>query len=365
MGMEEDALHAEGVGDEAGVLSPGGAEGAEGVFGDVVAALDGDLLDGVGHVFHGDSQEAIGDLPEALLGGLGLGCRIFVGVDLTRQGGKPPADHGLVDGEIPLRSEHRREEARDDLAHHEVAVGDGEGTATPITGGAGVGAGGFRTDPKAPVPEARDGAAPGGDGVNAHDGDPHARIGDLRFEGALEGAGVMGHIGGGAAHVEADDLMETGLFGGGDRAHDAPRRSREDTVPAAKVAPVGESPVGLHEEEPGLIGELPGHGLHVAAQDGGEVGVDDGGVSAPYELDEGTDFMGDGDLGESQRPRHACHRPFMLRVAIAVHKDDGDGAEPGLEGRLEIPTNGVEVEGNEDGAMGVDTLAHPDDPPME
>ena len=363
MGMEE-ALHAECVGDEAGVLPPGGAECAEGVLGDVIAALDGDLLDGVGHVFHGDAEEAIGDLPEALLGGLGLGCRIVVGVDLIGQGGKTLADHGLVDGEIPLRSEYRREEARDDLAHHEVAVGDRQGAATPITGGAGVGAGGFGTDPKAPVPEVRDGAAPGGDGVDAHDGDPHARIGDLRFEGALEGAGVMGDIGGGAAHVEADDLMETGLPGGSDRAHDAPRRSREDAVPAAKAAPVGEPPVGLHEEEP-RVGELPGHGLHVAAQDGGEVGIDHGGVSAPYELDEGADLAGNGNLGKPQLPRDVGYRPFMFRVAIAVHKDDGDGAESGMEGGPEIATNGVEIEGNEDGAMGVDALARPDDPLVE
>ena len=59
---DEDGVDAEGVGDGAGVLAAGAAEAGEGVAGDVVAALDGDLLDGVGHVEDGDLQEAGGDL---------------------------------------------------------------------------------------------------------------------------------------------------------------------------------------------------------------------------------------------------------------------------------------------------------------
>jgi hypothetical protein len=35
------------------------------------------------------------------------------------------------------------------------------------------------------------------------------------------------------------------------------------------------------------------------AQDGGEVGVGDGGVAAADELDEGGDFVADGDLREA------------------------------------------------------------------
>ena len=60
--MDEDALHAERVGNGAGVLAAGAAEAAERVTRHVVAALDRDLLDGVGHVLDGDPEEALRDL---------------------------------------------------------------------------------------------------------------------------------------------------------------------------------------------------------------------------------------------------------------------------------------------------------------
>src|SRR3546814_7474086 len=46
-GVQEHAGHAEGIGHQAGVLPTGTAEAVEGVLGDIVAALHGDLLDGV------------------------------------------------------------------------------------------------------------------------------------------------------------------------------------------------------------------------------------------------------------------------------------------------------------------------------
>ena len=58
--MDQHGLHAERVGDQAGVLAAGRAEAVERVLGDVVAALHRDLLDGVGHVLDGDADEAVG-----------------------------------------------------------------------------------------------------------------------------------------------------------------------------------------------------------------------------------------------------------------------------------------------------------------
>src|SRR5579883_3278928 len=63
--MDEHGRHAERVGDAAGMLAAGAAEAAQRVAGDVVAALNRDLLDGVGHVLDGDAQEAVGNLLEA------------------------------------------------------------------------------------------------------------------------------------------------------------------------------------------------------------------------------------------------------------------------------------------------------------
>lgn len=59
---DEHRADAQRVGDRAGVLAAGAAEAGEGVAGDVAAALDGDLLDGVGHIEHGDVEVAGRDL---------------------------------------------------------------------------------------------------------------------------------------------------------------------------------------------------------------------------------------------------------------------------------------------------------------
>ena len=56
--MDEHAAHAERIRDQAGVLAGRAAEAGERVLGDVVAALHGDLLDGIGHVLDGDANAA-------------------------------------------------------------------------------------------------------------------------------------------------------------------------------------------------------------------------------------------------------------------------------------------------------------------
>ena len=60
-GWMNTLLHAERVGDQAGVLARGAAEAGERVLGDVVAALHGDLLDGVRHVLDRDADAAGGE----------------------------------------------------------------------------------------------------------------------------------------------------------------------------------------------------------------------------------------------------------------------------------------------------------------
>jgi hypothetical protein len=59
-GMDEDRLHTELVGHQTGMLAAGAAEALQGVAGDVVALLDRDLLDRIGHVGDGDAEEALG-----------------------------------------------------------------------------------------------------------------------------------------------------------------------------------------------------------------------------------------------------------------------------------------------------------------
>ena len=118
--MDHDPFDAERVGDEAGVLAAGAAEAAERVARHVVAALDRDLLDGVGHVLDRDGQEAVGqlrgrqlpagrlahlrhDLGEALLHGAGVQRLVAAGPEHGREvPGLQLAEHFLLMFVSPL-----------------------------------------------------------------------------------------------------------------------------------------------------------------------------------------------------------------------------------------------------------------------
>jgi hypothetical protein len=140
--VQQHPRHAERIGNQAGMLPAGTAEAAERVFRDVVAALDRDLLDGVGHVLDGDPEEALGR--RRRIGGTAGG-----GGDLGGESGEAVLDHGAVERLVAARPEQRREEVRLQLAEHHVAVGDGQRPAAPVAGRPGIGAGGIRSHPEA------------------------------------------------------------------------------------------------------------------------------------------------------------------------------------------------------------------------
>ena len=140
MGMDQDAPHAERVGDEAGVLPAGAAEALQGVAGDVAAALHADLLDGVGHVVDGDAQEAGGGL-------LGRAHRLAgLAGDGVGHLGEAGARGVGVERHVAGGPEHRWEVIRADPAEHDVAVGDGRWAAAAVAGGAGIGRRAFGAD---------------------------------------------------------------------------------------------------------------------------------------------------------------------------------------------------------------------------
>ena len=258
-GMDEHARDAERVGDQAGMLAAGAAEAVERVFGHVVAALDRDLLDRVGHVVDRDLEEALGGLlGRATIAGLGL--------DSGGEGRELLAHHVLVERLVAARAEDLGEETGPDLADHQVGVGHRERPAAPVARGTGIGARRIRADPVARPVEVQDRAAAGGDGVDAHHRRAHAHPGNQRLERALEFAVVVGDVGRGAAHVEADDLVVAGQAGGAHRPDHAAGRTGQDAVLAVEVAGVGETAVGLHEHEPGAA-QVLGDAVDVAAQD--------------------------------------------------------------------------------------------------
>ena len=260
VGVDHDAADRQEIGHLAGVLGAGAAEADEGVARGVDAALDGDLLDGVGHVVVGDGEAALGDLERRP-------PHPRPGLHLPRQLPEATRHHLGVEGLVGVRAEDAREELGQQLAHHQIGVGDGERPAAPVAGRAGIGTGTLRPHPEARTVEGDDRAAARRHRVDLHHRRPHADPGHLGLEGALVLAGVVRHVGGGAAHVEADDMVETGDGRGLDRAHDTPRRSREDGVLALEAMGVHEPAVGLHEHEP-HIAELGRHPVHVGPQDG-------------------------------------------------------------------------------------------------
>ena len=122
--------------------------------------------------------------------------------------------------------------------------------------------------------------------------------------------------------------------------------------------------VRLHEHQPGRA-EFSRHRLDIAAQDRREVGVDDGGVAAGHQLHQRARAVAGGDLGEADVARDLGHAPLVFGEAIAVHKDDGDRADAGVERVLEGHTRRLLVERRQHAAFRVDPLVDLDHPLVE
>ena len=157
--MHEYRIHVEGIGDEAGVLSAGAAEARERVAADVVAALHGNLADGVRHVVDRDPQE-----PERQLGGVrGLAGG---GTDIPGQLPEADGDARGVERQIAPIPEDVREELRAEASEHHVAIGQGERAAAAVRGRARHRARGFRADAQPCAVQPADRAAARGDRVD-------------------------------------------------------------------------------------------------------------------------------------------------------------------------------------------------------
>src|SRR5262249_15628588 len=128
-----------------------------------------------------------------------------------------------VDRLILGGSEDLREEIRDELAGHHVRVGDSERPIAAIALRPGIGARGIWADAKPRAVEMQYGAAARRNRVNHHHRGAHAYACDLGLERALVFAIEMRHVGRGAAHVEADEVRETGGAPGLSHSNDPAR----------------------------------------------------------------------------------------------------------------------------------------------
>ena len=125
-----------------------------------------------------------------------------------------------------------KEELGVEAAEDEVGVGDGGPDRRGRTDGPGHGAGGLGADAEeAAGVEAGEGAAARAGGVDVEHGDADGHAGDDGLDGGLRAAfaGVDEQdVGGGAAHVEADDAVEAGELRDAQGADDAAGGPGED-----------------------------------------------------------------------------------------------------------------------------------------
>ena len=352
--MQENALHAERIGHQTGMLTTRAAETVQRIARHVIAALDRNLLDRLDHVGDSDADEAVGDV---------LGTAAIA--DLPRHFLEFFAHYRDVERLVLRGPEDRRKALRQEFAEHDVGIGDGQRPAIAIAGRAGIGAGRIRPDAKPPRVIMQDRSAAGRDGVDEHHRRADANACDLGFEGAFELAVEMRDVGRRAAHVEADDLVETGGIAGAGKPDHAARRTGQDRILALEEIGSGQAARRHHEHHPRtgprdvqFVGDL----RDVAAKDGREIGVDDGRVAAPDQLDERRNLVADGDLAKADLARDPRRLDLMGGVFIGVHEHDRDGVVAFLSQRQELEAKRVRVERRLDRAIGKHALADLDDP---
>ena len=94
---------------------------------------------------------------------------------------------------------------------------------------------------------------------------------------------------------------------------------------------IGQATRRLHEEQPDT-GHFGRHLVHIAAQDGREVGIDHGGVATADELHHRTGAVRGADLGETHLARDALGGLLVRRIAVGVHEHDGGTAQTRVVG---------------------------------
>ena len=105
--------------------------------------------------------------------------------------------------------------------------------------------------------------------------------------------------------------------------------------------------------------------IHIGAQHRREIGVGQRGVAPAHQLDQRRNIVADADLGEADIGSDLRQSLFMRGVAIAVHQQDRDSAQPLAICRLERGARGRFVQCHAHVAIGGHPLVDLDDVVME
>ncbi len=324
----EHVPHAERTGDLDADDGPVATEGAEREVARVAAAVGGDSFDGAGHGGDGDHQHAVGRLEHRQAEAVGDGV----------------AEH-VVCGRYVEGDGAAGELARVQVAEH------GEGvrqrrllSSASVTDGAGGCAGAAGADARtAERVDADDGATAGADLRHVDEGqldrvaaalDEPAREVDAAADlvlGRPHGLAVLEHggLGGGAAHVEGDDVGAArvpGQLRAGDHAGGRPRFDEVGGPPQCGGGAHGAAG-RLHDlqgRRDAALRELAREGAEVGADCGPDVGVDDGGARALVLADLREDVGGAGDVDAVTHDRpHELGDPVLVPGArVGVQQRD-------------------------------------------
>ncbi len=226
---------------------------------EIVAALDRDALDRLGHIFDGHGNKAVRH-----------GTRIAA--NLARQILELLPHRFGIEVLIGLGSENLRKEARHDLADHQIGIGHGQRPAFAVAGRARIGTGRIGTDREAHSVVMQDRAAARRHRVDQHHRRAHPHAGNLGLETALIGAVVAADIGRCAAHVEADDAIEARHSRRTCRADHAAGGTRQQRILATQALGFSQAAAGLHQEQP-RFAQPRCHLVHMAAENRRDVSI--------------------------------------------------------------------------------------------
>ncbi len=325
-GMDQNLCHAQCIGDQTGMLPPGPTKALQRIFSHVIATLDGDFLNRIGHVFDRDFQESLSNL----FGAARLTRR---GLNLFRQGGKFLMHRIGIQWLILIGTKDGWEELRLQFPQHHIAISHRQRTTAPIGSRSWIGTCAFGSNAESCAIKLTDRSPARCNSMDQHHGRAHPHTRDQGLKSPLIFAIVMGDIGRGAPHIEGDDLIKACLFRCLHRSDDTARRAGQDGILTLEQLCIGQSAIGLHELQ-AHIAQFTSNLTHIAPQNGRQIGIHHGGIAAPDKFNQRAGFMAGRNLGKSDVPRQIRDFDFMIRHAIGMHQHNGDRANAIIKGRL-------------------------------
>ena len=207
------------------------------------------------------------------------------------------------------------------LAKHDIAIGHRQRPAAAITRRARIRSRRIGPDAIALTIEMQNRTTARGDSVNRHHRRAQTHTRDLRVEFALEFSREMRDIGRGAAHVEADQFVESGGSGRLHHADNAAGRAGKDGILAVKLVCVGQAAVRLHEHQ-SRIGQFSCDAINITPQYRRKISIDNRRIATRNDLHHRADFMRNRYLRETDFARETGNAPLVLGKAISVHEDN-------------------------------------------